>query len=66
MQVLDGEKDFDTFRKAKLAPIQAALPTGYFIEYSGQFESQQRATRVVKEMSTDQIALELVEWMGAE
>jgi electron transfer flavoprotein beta subunit len=28
--------------------------------------NQQRATRVVKEMSTDQIAHELVEWMGAE
>ncbi|HEX3655587.1 MAG TPA: efflux RND transporter permease subunit [Pirellulales bacterium] len=33
--------------QAKLAPIQAALPTGYFIEYSGQFENQQHATRVI-------------------
>lgn len=27
---------------------------------------QQRATRVVKEMSTDQIARERVVWLGAE
>lgn len=33
--------------QAKLQPIQARLPAGYFIEYSGQFESQQRATRMI-------------------
>jgi len=33
--------------QAKLAPIQASLPTGYAIEYSGQFESQQSAARLI-------------------
>lgn len=30
-----------------LAPLTAALPTGYFVEYGGQFQSQQSASRVI-------------------
>ena len=31
----------------QLAPIMDTLPSGYFVEYSGQFESQQSASRVI-------------------
>lgn len=33
--------------QARLAPIEASLPTGYFVEYSGQFENQRSATRMI-------------------
>ncbi|MFI4876610.1 MAG: efflux RND transporter permease subunit [Blastopirellula sp. JB062] len=33
--------------KRRLAPIEANLPTGYFTEYSGQFESQRSASRMI-------------------
>lgn len=33
--------------KQRVAPIEANLPTGYFTEYSGQFESQQSASRMI-------------------
>ena len=33
--------------RTRLEPIEESLPTGYFIEYGGQFESQQSASRVI-------------------
>lgn len=33
--------------QARLQPVIETLPTGYFVEYSGQFETQQEANRVI-------------------
>jgi CzcA family heavy metal efflux pump len=33
--------------KRAVRPIEAELPSGYFVEYGGQFESQQSASRVI-------------------
>jgi HME family heavy-metal exporter len=33
--------------KKRLAPIERSLPTGYFVEYGGQFESEQSAARTI-------------------
>jgi len=34
-------------RRRIVAPIEAELPPGYILEYGGQFESQQSASRVI-------------------
>ncbi|MFO7907416.1 MAG: efflux RND transporter permease subunit, partial [Pirellulaceae bacterium] len=33
--------------QARIKPIERALPTGYFVSYEGQFESQRSASRVI-------------------
>ena len=33
--------------KKRVAKIEAELPVGYFVEYSGQFESEQKASRII-------------------
>lgn len=43
--------------QAKEVPVIEALPAGYFVEYSGQFESQQTASRMIS-------ALFLVSMLG--
>lgn len=40
----------------RLEPIQARLPTGYFLEYGGQFESARNATRMIGLLSLISLA----------
>ncbi len=40
----------------RLAPIQATLPHGFFVEYGGQFESQKNATRMIGLLSLISLA----------
>ncbi|EMI15292.1 heavy metal efflux pump, CzcA family protein [Rhodopirellula maiorica SM1] len=42
-----GVVDVVTDIQASIKPIIAQLPSGYFVEYGGQFQSQQSASRII-------------------
>jgi HME family heavy-metal exporter len=50
--LVDVVRDIDS----RLKPVQESLPTGYFIEYGGQFQSQQTASRMIAVLFTLSLA----------
>jgi CzcA family heavy metal efflux pump len=42
--------------QTRLKPVLESLPTGYFVEYGGQFQSQQTATRMIAALFTLSLA----------
>lgn len=50
--LVDVVRDIQT----RLKPVQESLPTGYFIEYGGQFQSQQTASRMIAVLFTLSLA----------
>ncbi|MBN8624736.1 MAG: efflux RND transporter permease subunit [Planctomycetes bacterium] len=59
LQCNTAERDLNsvvTDIQARLAPIVATLPNGYFLEYGGQFESQKNATRMIGLLSLISLA----------
>ena len=50
--LVDVVRDIDQ----RLRPVRESLPVGYFIEYGGQFQSQQSATRMIAALSAVSLA----------
>ncbi len=50
--LVDVVRDIQT----RLKPLQESLPAGYFIEYGGQFQSQQTASRMIAVLFTLSLA----------
>jgi electron transfer flavoprotein beta subunit len=61
-----GMANMRTLMPALQKARPAALDSNGLHYASVSLPKQQRSTRVVKDMSPDEIAAELVEWIGAE
>ena len=61
-----GMMNMRTIMPALQRAKQAQLAENGMHYMSASLPSQQRQTRVVKDMSPDSIAQEIVEWIGAE